>query len=160
MSKKTDFTKLTLAEKVAHMQSLQAGSIHTLVYHKQISLASKWDGFVVETESVIQGRVKLDYGDQIKLVAQLHANGMGYGELKGFKAEIEDLLYSNLKDGRMAFRVFPINGGKHSKRYFLNGVETTLEDLLAMGLPKSKLVGSGNPVPVLALYADNILSVD
>lgn len=160
MAKQNDFNKLALGAQVAHMQSLQVGSIHTFVYRKTISLAAKWEGFVIETESVIQARVGLDYSDRIALVKQLHESGMGYGELKGFTPVIEDLLYKANKDGRMAFRVFPINGGKHGKRYFLNGVETTLEALLAMGLPKSKLVGSGNPVPVLALYADNILSVN
>ena len=46
----------------------------------------------------------------------------------------------------------------HKSVYYLNGSETTLEELLAQGYPKSKLVSNGNP-PVLALYADNIVSI-
>lgn len=155
-----DFAPLTLAEQVAHVQSLQAGSIHTVVYRKTLVLAKKYEGETIETESVIQVRFNLTYGDQIKLVKELHDAGMGYGELKGFVPEIKDLLYVNVKTGRKAFRAFPINGGKHGKRYFRNGVETTLEDLLAAGFPKSALVGSGKPIPVMALYADCILSVN
>lgn len=158
--RKPDFNRLPLNEQVSFLRGLQAGSIHTVVYRKKVNLAKKYEGETIETESTIQVRFNLTYGDQIKLVKELHDAGMGYGELKGFNPEIKDLLYVNVKTGRKAFRAFPINGGKHGKRYFRNGDETTLDELLDAGFPKSSLVGNGGPIPVMALYADGIVSVN
>lgn len=155
-----NFNLMALADQAKALQELAKGSIHTVVYRKQVVLSpTKFPNVTIETESVIQVRFNLEYGDNIARVREFHENGGGYGVLKGFAEVIEDLLYQNISNGRMAFRAFPFNGGKHSKKYFLNGVETSLDDLLAQGFPKSKLVSSGDDPSVMALYADNILEV-
>ena len=154
-----DFNKLKLSDRIAHIQSLTIGSIHTVVYSKKISLSpEKFAGAEIVKVSTIQGRFGLEYGDNLSMVKEAHENGMGYGKLYGFKAVIDNLLYENEKTGAKAFRFFPFSGSMHKSVYYLNGNETTLEDLLAQGYPKSKLVSNGNP-PVLALYADNIVSI-
>ena len=155
----TNFNQLPLSERIAQVQSYGKGEFHTLVYRKRVTLAAKYADVCIETESVIQGRFHLEYGDNLSMVAQAHENGMGYGVLKGFTEVIENVLYENIKSGKKAFRFFPFNGSHHSKRYFKNGVETTLEQLLAEGFPKSSLVRSGDAPAVLMLYADNILEV-
>jgi len=154
-----NFNQLPLAEQIDIIVGLTKGAIHTFTYRKQVVLAKKYEGIVLETESVIQGRCNLTYGENLALVREARENGAQEGELKGFHAVIPNVLYENDKTGRKAFRVFPFNGGKHSKRYFLNGVEKTFEDLLAMGLPKSSLVSNGGTPAVLALYAENIVCI-
>lgn len=156
----TNFNKLTLAEQVALVQAFGKGEFHTITYRKRVSLAAKYADVVIETLSVIQGRFNLEYGDNLSMVAEAHENGMGYGTLKGFTEVVENILYENEKSKAKAFRFFPFNGSHHSKRYFKNGVETTLEQLLAEGYPKSSLVRSGQAPAVLMLYASNIVAVN
>lgn len=156
--KNEPFPHTSLADQIKWIKLLRMGSIHTITYRKTVKLAKKWDGVTIETESVLQGRFFLDYGDNLSMVKEAHENGMGYGVLKGFHEVEENFLYANDTTGKLAFRVFPFHGSKHSKRYFRNGQETTLEALLAEGLPKSALVSQGQP-PVLMLYTDGVKNI-
>ena len=148
---------LELSAQVNALVALQKGTIHTFVYRKQVVMSAKFGDVVIETETVMQGRVGCEY-ENIQAVKDLHANGMGHAPLKGFTEVIEDIIYRNDKTGELALRVFPVNNGYHSKRYFENGVEVSLDYLLSKGYPKSKLVSNGFS-PIVCLYVKNIVSV-
>lgn len=158
--KKENFNQMTLAEQIAYVQSLTIGSIHTVVYRKPIVFKSaKYAGASIVKVSVIQGRFGLEYGDNLGLVKEAHENGMGYGILRGFHEVVPNYVYANDKTNAPAFRFFPFNGSMHKTVYYEDGVETTLEALVAKGYPKSELSRSGSQPPVLALYASNIVSI-
>ena len=141
------------------LETLRKGAFHTVVYRKQVALAKKYQGYTLETESVIQGRFGVDY-DNLKAVIEARANGAPKGELKGYDTLVEDLLYKSQKTGEIYVRFTPFNGSRHSKRYFLNGVETPLSKLETI-FPPSVLGtnGNGNPPLVLSLRLNAIADI-
>ena len=149
---------LTLQEQIDLIRSLSNGTFRCVTYRKRVSLAAKYGDVIVETESVIGGRFGVDYDNIAKVIAKRASGEMAIGELKGFTPIVKDLCYSSDKTGETMFRFTPFDGAKHSKKYFENGKEVTLEYLLSK-YPKSAFIRSGEPPLVLSLYAKNIVSI-
>lgn len=152
------FSTLTLQQQIDLVESLGRGTFRSVVYRKRVTLAAKYGDVVVETESVIGGRFGVDYDHIQKVIAKRASGEMSVGFLKGFKTLVEDLCYTSEKTGEVMFRFTPFEGSKHSKKFFENGKEVTLEYLLTK-YPKSAFIKTGEPPLVLSLYAKNIVSI-
>lgn len=155
---KTKFSSLTLQEQIDLIQSLGRGTFHCVTYRKRVTLAAKYGDVVVETESVIGGRFGIDYDHIAKVIEKRESGEMAVGTLKGFTALVKDLCYTSDKTGEAMFRFTPFDGAKHSKKFFENGKEVSLDYLLSK-YPKSAFIRSGEAPLVLSLYAKNILSI-
>lgn len=155
---KTKFSSLTLQEQIDLIQSLGRGTFHCVTYRKRVSLAAKYGDVIVETESVIGGRFGIDYDHIAKVIEKRESGEMAVGVLKGFTTLVKDLCYTSDKTGEVMFRFTPFDGAKHSKKFFENGKEVSLDYLLSK-YPKSAFIRSGEAPLVLSLYAKNILSI-
>lgn len=148
----------TLQEQIDLIQSLGNGTFRCVTYRKRVSLSKKYGDVIVETESIIGGRFGVDYDHIAKVIEKRASGEMAVGELKGFTPYVKDLCYTSDKTGEIMFRFTPFDGAKHSKKFFENGKEVTLEYLLSK-YPKSAFIRSGEPPLVLSLYAKNIVSI-
>ena len=138
--------------------SVAQGRVPYLTYRKRVSLPPSMRTWLSRPYPLSKVGFNLEYGDNLSMVAEAHENGMGYGTLKGFTEVVENILYENESKAK-ASASSPFKEAT-TQAVLQEGVETTLEQLLAEGYPKSSLVRSGQAPAVLMLYANNIVAVN
>ena len=134
-----------LMEKSVVIELLKAigkGSFVGITYESEKKLAKKFEGNTLIKKSVMTLRNGIEYENLASVKAMREAGVEAQG-LNGMEWEDYPYILKNA-NGKLYARFYTVEGSHSKATWYLNGIEKTVDELLAMGISNSTLGLNGN----------------